>query len=211
MGLLDKLLKKVTDAAEKGVSQAIKGAVKEGLGIKDDSDLEKAASQYAESVQHSAERYTEDVQNAADGIQNAAGEFTQYNRTPLKLVKEHKEPVQLAYDAVGSVFTDTGSIMYFTDLVQKNLPEYAVFQYPSIESVLGSAPEKNVNISMLLSRAGVPKLAIFLVSKDKYKPRALIESMNACENAGIPAIRFMQEFDNKPGYVIGRIRTVLNA
>ena len=64
---------------------------------------------------------------------------------------------------------------------------------------------------MLLSRDGAPKLAIFLVSKDKYKPRALIESMNACENAGIPAIRFMQEFDNKPGYVVGRIRTVLNA
>ena len=204
MGLLDKLLKKVTDAAEKGVSQAIKGAVKEGLGIKNDGDLEKAAAQYAESVQHSAESYAAEVQNAAE-------EFTQYNRTPLKLVKEHKEPVQFAYDAVGSVFSDTSSIMYFTDLIQKNMPEYAVFQYPSIASVLGSAPEKNVNISMLLSRDGAPKLAIFLVSKDKYKPRALIESMNACENAGIPAIRFMQEFDNKPGYVIGRIRTVLNA
>ena len=60
-----------------------------------------------------------------------------YNRTPLKLVKEHKEPVQLAYDAVGSSIADTGSIMYFTDLVQKNLPEYAVLQYPTIASVLG--------------------------------------------------------------------------
>ena len=204
MGLLDKLLKKVTDAAEKGVSQAIKGAVKEGLGIKNDSDLEKTANQYAESVQHSAESYAAEVKNAAE-------EFTQYNRTPLKLVKEHKEPVQFAYDAVGSAVPDTGSIMYFTDLVQKNLPEYAVLQYPSVASVLGSAPEKNVDITMLLSRDGAPKLAIFLVSKDKYKPRALIESMNACENAGIPAIRFMQEFDNKPGYVVGRIRTVLNA
>lgn len=204
MGLLDKLLKKVTDAAEKGVSQAIKGAVKEGLGIKNDSDLEKAANQYAEGIQQSAEAY-------AAGVQNAAEEFAQYNRTPLKLVKEHKEPVRFAYDAVGNAVPDTGSIMYFTDLVQKNLPEYAVLQYPSVASVLGSAPEKNVNISMLLSRDGAPKLAIFLVSKDKYKPRALIESMNACENAGIPAIRFMQEFDNKPGYVIGRIRTVLSA
>ena len=207
MGLFDKLLKKVTDAAEKGVSKAIKDAVKDGLdglGIKDEGDLEKAASQYAANVQQSAESYAAEVQSAAE-------DFTQYNRTPLKLVKEHKEPVQLAYDAVGSYVTDTGSIMYFTDLVQKNLPEYAVLQYPTIASVLGSAPEKNVNITMLLSKDGVPKLAIFLVSRDKYKPRALIESMNACENAGIPAIRFIQEFENRPEYVVGRIRTVLNA
>ena len=205
MGLFDKLLKKVTDAAEKGVSNAIKGAVKETLGVK---NLEKAAEKYAEDIKTSAETYAKEAKQAAEELEE---DISMYNRTPLKLVKEHKEPVQLAYDAVGSSVGDTGSIMYFTDLVQKNLPEYAVLQYPSIASVLGSAPEKNVNISMLLSKEGAPKLAIFLVSKDKYKPRALIESMNACENAGIPAIRFLQEFENKPAYVIGRIRTVISA
>ena len=75
--------------------------------------------------------------------------------------------------------------------------------------MLGSAPEKNVPITLLLSNGTSPAMAIFLVPRDKYKPRALIESMNACENAGIPAIRFINEFENEPGYVIGRIKTVL--
>lgn len=192
MGLFDKLLKKVTDAAEKGVSNAISGSIRDA--VKD------VVSDAQEKLGIKEKDLEEDV--------------SMYNRTPLLLVKEHKERVIPADDAVGSDIVNDGStttLMYFTDLIQKNLPEYTVTQSASIESVLGSAPEKNTDISLLLTKEGTPVLAIFLVPKNHYKPRKLIESMNALENAGIPAIRFINEFENKPAYVIGRIKTVIGA
>ena len=201
MALFDKLLKKVTNAAEKGAAKGVLDVIGGILGAEEENVKEisfKKPSAPAAPVEEEipVDPYT--------GIA--------YNRTPLKLVKEHKEPVEYDDNAIGSSLPHvdaTTTLMYFTDLIQKNLPEFTVTQFASIESILGSAPEKNVPVTLLLSKGTSPALAIFLVPRDKYKPRALIESMNACENAGIPAIRFINEFENAPGYVIGRIKTVL--
>ena len=33
--------------------------------------------------------------------------------------------------------------------------------------------------------------------------------VDACEKAGIPALRFMKEFSNEPGYIVGRVDAVM--
>ena len=202
MGLFDKLLKKVTTAAENGAAKGVMNVIGGILGNEEEEKV----------TEISFKKPSTPVSYAEEEIPIDPATGMPYNRTPLKLVKEHKEPVQYDHNAIGSTLPHvdaTTTLMYFTDLIQKNLPEFTVKQFASVESVLGSAPEKNVPITLLLSNGTSPALAIFLVPRDKYKPRALIESMNACENAGIPAIRFINEFENEPGYVIGRIKTVL--
>ena len=61
-------------------------------------------------------------------------------------------------------------------------------------------------VDFLLLKDGQPKLAIILVSKVKYKCKAVRSTMTNCDTHGIPCLRFFPEFRNQADYVISRIR-----
>ena len=64
-------------------------------------------------------------------------------------------------------------------------------------------------VSLLLSKGGVRKLAVMLVPKNRYRVTKVVNTMNACEDQGIRAIRFFREFENTAPYVVGRIRAIV--
>ena len=80
-----------------------------------------------------------------------------------------------------------------------NLPDITVEKDVPVESLGQEVPVKRANIDLMLSKDGKQVLAVFLVPKNQYRIAKYINSMNICEDAGVPAIRFMKEFMNCAG------------
>ena len=194
MGLLDKLFskevkEKMEDLAKK-INEAIDD-IKDNIDKKED-EAEDVASSVTETVQEKAEE---------------AEEFAEWVVPQLKV--KRKEVFSRFEAAVGSEIEDCGSAAYFGDLIAKNLPDITVEKDVPVESLGQEVPVKRANIDLMLSKDGKQVLAVFLVPKNQYRIAKYINSMNACEDAGIPAIRFMKEFSNEPSYVIGRIKALI--
>ena len=191
MGLLDKLFskevkEKMEDLAKK-INEAIDD-IKDNIDKKED-EAEEAVSSVTETVQEAVEEFPEPV-------------------IPQLKVKR-KEVFSLFEGAVGSEIEDRGSAAYFEDLIKKNLPEITVEKNVPVETLGQETPAKRADIDLMLMIDGKPVLAIFLVPKNLYRLTKYVNSMNICEDAGIPAIRFMQEFSNEPAYVTGRIKALI--
>ncbi len=191
MGLLDKLFSKEVkdklDSLAKKVNEALDD-IKENIDKKEE-EAKEAASSVTETVQETAEEFPEPV-------------------IPQLKVKR-KEVFSLFEEAVGSEIEDRGSAAYFEDLIRKNLPEITVEKNVPVETLGQETPVKRADIDLMLKKDGKPMLAIFLVPKNLYRLTKYINSMNICEDAGIPAIRFMKEFSNEPAYVTGRIKALI--
>ena len=108
-----------------------------------------------------------------------------------------------------SIPRNRGTNEYFMSLIAANLPDVGVREWVSPTEFVPGVDPYHVNISLLLYRAGRPVLAILLVPKEQYKNRPIVTTMAACEAAGIPVMRFMEEFENRPEYVVGRIRAAI--
>lgn len=205
MGLLGSILKKTAseavNSAAKKTGSAIGSAIASGISgaveNKVKTDTQQAVNELAQAGAA--------VNEAAAELNGAMG-YAQPKQ--VKLVKQHREAVTPVAGAAESDFP-RGSVEYFHDLVVKNLPGVECAAAVELERLGLQKPEKSVPVSLVLLRAGKPVLALFLVSKSKYKTHAVLNSMNACELAGIPAIRFFTEFSNEAGYVIGRIKAVM--
>ena len=186
MGLLDKLVKKV-----------VSGAV--------DSLLNQATNN------SSATPVAKPEESPAFSATASAGS------SPLKLKKEHNESFSTAISVLPSDIAPTGEAAfkkgkiteYFTDLLSKNLPDTDIRTDISPASLGLYIEGKQQNVPIVIYRAAEPVLALFLVPSQGYRRAAVINTMNACEDAGIPAIRFMDTFSNKPEYVIARVKAVM--
>lgn len=95
---------------------------------------------------------------------------------------------------------------YFVDLITKNIPDVEVKTNLSPESMMLYIDGKQQNVPIALYKNGSPVIALFLVPSQAYKTVAVVNTMKACEEKGIPAIRFMDSFRNDPSYVIHRIK-----
>lgn len=195
MGLLDKLFSKEVkdkvDSLTKKINEAIDD-IKENIEKKTEETAKEAANA---------------VSSAENAVENAADEWPEPVIPQLKV--KRNDAVVPFEAAVGSDIEDHGSKAYFADLIAKNLPEVTVAQDVPFETLGAEAPAKKADIDLMLSKDGKPAVAVFLVYKNQYRLVKYINTMNACEDAGIPAIRFMKEFSNEPAYVIGRIKALL--
>ena len=126
----------------------------------------------------------------------------------VKLKVKHSEPFIIDAGAVGSDF-DRGSAEYFIDVIEKNIPGVQTAANVPLSSLTADVPAKSLPVSVLVSRGGQPVIALMVVRKNDYRKVGVVNTMNACEDAGIPTIRFMSEFGNEPGYVAARIRAVM--
>jgi len=65
------------------------------------------------------------------------------------------------------------------------------------------------NINFLLRSGTQPQLAILLCGKNRWNNLAIRNTMEACERAGIPCLRFIRDFRNRGDYVVERIQSAL--
>lgn len=210
MGLLDSFIKKTVNTAAKQTGDKLAqqagnklaGAINSAIGGVFSS---KPSENGSESTEAQADSAPAQVDAAAEAAFN---EGRRPNTVP-KLTVQHKESFSKAAGAIGSSIPNHGSAEYFVDIITKNIPGATCTTNVGLESVGAALPYKKVDIDVLVSVAGAPKLAIFLPPKDKYKNACYVFSMNACEAKGISAIRFMKEFTNEADYSIGRIKSLL--
>jgi len=207
MGLLDKLFSK---EAQQKLNDLVKDATKKINDTIDElkSGIEegkKGAS--AEDIKESLNDQGPKTQEEKETQQAAPEGDTVSFKEPQPVVLNHRreERFSLREDAVPSDIQDRGSTAYFRDLIEKNLPEVSLREEVPLAEITPEVPVKNRNVSLLLTSDSGKKLAVLLVSKNQYRRAAVVNTMNICEDRGIPAIRFMQEFENAPAYVVGRI------
>lgn len=191
----DKLAKEAGNKIAGVINSAISGAFSG-----------KPSTESAETGE--TENVTNNAQQTNVAVEEAFNEERKPNSVP-RLIVQHKEHFSKAVGAVESTISDHGSADYFIDIITQNIPGVTCAKNVSLESVGAALPYKKVDIDVLVSVEGTPKLAIFLPPKSKYKNACYVFSMNACETKKISAIRFMKEFDNNADYSIGRIKGLL--
>ena len=201
MGLLNRMISKVVNKAADAIAEKAGNEIKDAIL----GDAKKRAEEAEESLKEAEEA----IASAQKEAEKAAEEFmetTAYQR-PALLVK-HQEDFSVDDSAKDSDVKDRSSAAYFEDVITKNIEGVTVKTDVDPAEFAPAVPEKHEK-ALIVYKAETPVLAILLVSKDKYRNLPVINSMNALEAAGIPAIRFMKEFSNIPGYVIGRIKAVM--
>ena len=185
MGLFDKLFSKEVmnkiEEVQKKAEEAIGGAIDKILP--DEKKAEEAIKQ-AEKAENNAAQ----VQSAAQETAAAA-----------------KEQFEYIADAVGSEIENRGTFAYFKEVIEKNIPGTEVKCGVKLEDIGVSEPKRNEAPTAVVYKDGVPAAALYIVKKNYYRRECYSLAMAACLAAGIPALRFMEEFRNEPGYVAGRV------
>lgn len=217
MGFLDNLVKKgiqntvndisksaqhaASNAASNVVGNVVEDAVTDGLNKLFGTNISKRSDSPAAQTQAETSSFS-------GGSSSASFDEAKTNKV-VKLVKNHNESFTPEANAQGSAISNHGSADYFADVITKNVPGATVRTNVPLSEISSENPTKQVKIDALVSINGTPKLAILLPSKTQYRNHAYLNTMNACENSGISAIRFMQEFNNEPGYVSARVKAVI--
>ena len=196
MGLFDKLfsqeVKNKIDELTKKAEEVVGDALDKVLP--DEKKAEEAAKETAEAVQETAEAVKEEAEKEVQAA---------------KLDVKHNEAFSAAVNAIGSAIEDRGSVAYFKEVIEKNIPGSEVRESVSLSEIGAAEPKRNERVSAVVYKNGAPALALYIVSKNSYRREAYVLGMNACEKAGIPALRFMKEFSNEPGYIVGRVDAVM--
>lgn len=200
MGFLSNIIKSgISDGISKGINEAVGKAV------------EKAVAPAAERW---ANKTAEHFDSAAQSVEEAekAGVFANLQRAAENYASalEHAAEGMEGQAASSSVSSEkTGTAAYFAQVIKEGIPGAEAAMNVSLSQITGEIPEKASNVDVLVVVDDVPKAAIILVPKGSYKNLCYVNAMKACEKEGIPAIRFMKEFANKPEYVVERIKKYL--
>lgn len=207
MGLFDKLMDSAVKLAKEKGSQIATGKIKESIDTaleKQGIDLDKVKDAFRKDREE--ERPAQAVP-ACGPEQPEQPERPEYEAP--RLIRLRNEKVIPLAGALGSDEEDRGSSAYFADVLSRNLPGTEILTDQPLSAVTEQLPPRHVPIDVLVRRNGIPAVAVVLVRKNGYKKEAVIRTMNACEEAGVPALRFMKEFSNEPGYVAGRVKALL--
>ncbi len=194
MGLFDKLMGSAAKLVKEKGSQIATGKIKESLG-EIFGKQEQPESPKREEERPVPAAVPEEEERPAYAA-------------PQLIRKRNEKVVPLA-GALGSDVEDRGSAAYFADVLSRNFPGLEIAVNQPLSAVTDRVPAWAADIDILACRNGAPAVAILLVRKNGYKKAAVINAMNACEEAGVPALRFMKEFSNEPSYVAGRVKAVL--
>lgn len=211
MGLFGKIIK---NAVGDGISKAVSGAVEKGVK----SAIQPKVNEWSEKLTDAA---TKDIDASVNSI-NAASEaldeasketkkidFGALNDALEKLAKsaeqyEKTQPSEGKSEAYRDTY-ENGNADYFAGIIAKNFPDAEVKLSVPVSEITADIPAKVKPVDVLVCKGGAAKAAIILTPKNSYKAAAVVNTMNACEKAGIKAYRFMEEFSNKEEYVVGRI------
>lgn len=198
MGFLDKFISK--EAQDK-----IKATVKSAAEVAEEKL--KEAAEYAEEKKRDTASHSaySPAQVAADNGESYSQ--PSYSEAP-RLIKKHTESFAHYSGAVGSDVSKKNAVEYIEDLILKNLPGVELKKNVNISAASAEPGKKYVPVDMVLIKDSKPVLALIICGKNQYRLYGVINTMNACEEKGLPAIRFFKEFENKPEYVIGRIKAV---
>lgn len=192
MGFFDKLKQaadKAADAANGAIDKAGKG------------DFWAKVSDVAEQFADAAKDAAKDIKEAA----RQADIESQFKRG----TKAGQGTYWAEAVMPDSIPRDRGSNEYFVSIIRANMPDVGIREWVSPREFVPGIDPYHETISLLLYRLGQPVLAILLVPKEQYDNRPIRTTMAACEAACIPPMRFMQEFENRPEYVVGRIRAAI--
>lgn len=159
-------------------------------------------------------RKNENTGNSMDDFRrsndyNGTRNYTVNKPAKRKPKVEHHEPFAKELNAIGSNIKDRGSEEYFEDLILKNIPGTQVKTYVPLKELGIASPGFSDSVNVLVYRNGVPSIAIVIVEKVCYDEASVLDVMDACEDAGLPCIRFIYDFANNPDYVIGRIKAIM--
>lgn len=121
---------------------------------------------------------------------------------------------------------------YFENILRRQLPEYTLQRQVALSKEAGTwtcscgnidsgnfcsncgkkkpADKKGQPLSIGLYLDGQLKLGIILCDKNSWNTAAIRQTMELCQAQNIPCLRFIQQFENDPDYVINRIRQALN-
>lgn len=173
--------------------------------------LEELTKKAEEAVGDALDKVLPDEKKAEEAVNQAANTVQEVREEAraAEVEVKHNEAFTEAINAIGSVIEDRGSAAYFKDVIEKNLPGTEVRENVALSDIGVSEPKRNERVSAVVFRNGVPALALYIVHKNNYRREAYVLGMNACEKAGIPALRFMKEFSNEPGYIVGRVNAVM--
>lgn len=136
---------------------------------------------------------------------------------PMELKKVHNEPFSTVINVVPSTVAINGKVAfeqnrlieYISDLLIKNIPQITVRTNVSPAELGLNVLGKQQNVSIVVYRGNIPVLALLVIDQDLYRRASVINTMNGCEDKGIPAIRFMEGFLSYPEYVVARCRAVM--
>ena len=203
MGLFDKLMDSAAKLVKEKGSQIATGKIKESINNaleKQGVDMDKVKDAFRKDRE-------EERPAPAAAPEPEQPEYPEY--VAPKLIRLRNETVIPLAGALGSDEEDRGSAEDFADVLSRNFPGLEVLTNQPLSAVTDRLPERAAAIDVLVRRNGAPAVAIVLVRKNGYKKAAVINTMNACEEAGVPALRFMKEFSNEPAYVAGRVKALL--
>lgn len=218
MGFLDNLVKRevrnAVNDASRSASRAVGNTIGAAIAKDVKSSLGKALGVDAEEIDkmaaQNASRNYNSMNNVNNSSSNSYSDASAGRVYPpaVQLLKKHNESFTKDMNAVPSSVADRGSAEYFADVIEKNVPGARVETNVPLSMFTSENPAKQVNIDVLVRINNIPKLAIILVRKNSYRTTAVVNTMNACEKVSLPAIRFMKEFSNEPGYVSARVKAV---
>lgn len=197
-GLSEGISKGLSNAFEKAVESAVKPAA-ENLANAAAGNLNQAAENLEEAAGAQKE-YKSSFEEAMANLEKAA---ENYNNAAEQMKKE-----STSGDSVKKPAAPTGTAEYFAAVIRENIDGVEVRQDVDVAEI-AAAPEKAVKLDVLIVKDGKPAAAVLLVPKNSYRTMGVVNTMSICEANGIKALRFMQEFANKPDYVVDRIKAAL--
>lgn len=212
MSLLERLVKKGIQDTVSDVSRRAQNAASRSIGNAVENAVTNSLGKVLGSAIQTPNYNNQQGDQQAPAYNNynpAPAQSYAGNRNVVKLNKQHRESFVPEAGAIGSMIGDRGSAEYFADVIQNNVPGAQVRTNVPLCEVTMENPAKQVIIDDLVFINGIPKLAILIPEKTKYRNYPYLNTMNACENVGIAAIRFMKEFRNDPGYVSARVKAVI--
>ena len=128
-----------------------------------------------------------------------------------KSAQVRKTNVVIADDTTGAPAADAYAFRgtvdeYFRQILSNCFPGYSVQCSTSVTAGLTGAQDWGY---FTLIKNGKPCAVILLVDKYHWHTQEIIDAMKQCQRSRIPCLRFIRQFRNQAGYVIGRINGVL--
>lgn len=186
-GVLDDIAAGINTAKEKIEESGVIDDLRDGFNQAKDKleesgvidEIKKATQEGVSALEKAADKIKVEVNNHS--TVNSSGNYPSYN------------------PAIN------GSIPYFSSIIKEHIPDVEVREEVNLSEVSQYCPVKQVKIDILIYKHGMPRLAILLVPKDKYKNQCYTNTILSCKKAGVNTIQFMKEFRNDPDYVVDRI------
>ncbi len=221
MGFLGNLVKNaVGDGLSKAVSGAVEKGMKSALQPKVNEWSEKLTNAYTKNIDAQVEALDQatEAMNEANAELNADPEAKNALKDALskwaQSAEKFAESVETASpketgNTARAPYVSRGNAGYFAEIIEANIPGAACEKNVPLSKITADVPAKAADIDVLVTVNGVPKAALLLVPKNGYKVAAVVNTMNACEKNGVKALRFMNEFSNRPEYVTERVNEAL--